>query len=129
MLSSWAYFLEQIRTGRQDGRSLAAPGLKIVLPKSLDGDSAGGVVFPTPPVPNIAEALFNATLEPPTPWPAATCSSLRVHDVASVSDCFTARRITSTYDTITNIRKCVDVGQPLSTLEHIWMCEFEHQRA
>lgn len=51
-----------MKAGRQDKRSLAIPILKIMLPKSLDGDSARGVEFPTPPVPIIAEALFNISL-------------------------------------------------------------------
>lgn len=58
--SRLSYFiLGQYEAGRQDKWSLAAPVLKIMLPKSLDGDSAKGGVIPTPPVPNMAEALFN----------------------------------------------------------------------
>ncbi len=58
--------------------------LKIVLPKSLDGDSAGGVVIPTPPVLSTAEALFNSVIERPTDWPAAICFSLRGAETVSL---------------------------------------------
>lgn len=57
--------------------------LKIMLPKSLDGDSAEGVVYTTPPVQNIAEALFNHNLEHLTFCAAATRSSLRVAGVGN----------------------------------------------
>lgn len=71
------YFLSQNCAGRRDFRSPASPMLKIVLPKSLDGDSASGVVIPTPPVLSTAEALFNDAIERPTVWPPASCFSLR----------------------------------------------------
>jgi len=42
------FFFKHVKTERQDKWSLAAPGLKIMLPKSLDSDSAEGVVYPHP---------------------------------------------------------------------------------
>lgn len=69
--------ISHVKAGRQDYGSPASPVLKIVLPKSLDGDSAGGVVIPTPPVLSTAEALFNNAIERPTDWPPAPCFSLR----------------------------------------------------
>ena len=50
---------------------------KIVLPKSLDVDSAGDETLATSPVPNIAEALFNGVPEPRIVSVWATCSSVR----------------------------------------------------
>lgn len=61
--------------------------LKIMLPKSLDSDSAKGVTFITPPVPIIAEALFNDAIEHITICPAATRSSLRVSGFGNLPLC------------------------------------------
>lgn len=49
-----------------------------MLPKSLDGDSAGGMVITTPPVLSTAEALFTEAPEHLTAWPKTTASSVRV---------------------------------------------------
>lgn len=49
-----------------------------MLPKSLDGDSAGGMVITTPPVLNTAEALFTVAPEHLTTWPSTISSSVRV---------------------------------------------------
>lgn len=49
-----------------------------MLPKSLDGDSAGSVVTTTPPVLSTAEALFTRAPEHVTTWPTTTSFLVRV---------------------------------------------------